>query len=60
MRPSKARLLKKDLEKDPDNIYARAMVLEIAINKHKKEARKKKEDDDLKEKIKVMEDEIKG
>lgn len=58
--PSKAKLLKKDLRKNPDNIYAKAMLLEIAMNKQKREASKNKEDDDLKEKIKAMEKEMEG
>lgn len=56
--PSLTRLLKKDLKQDKDNIYAKAVLLEVELKKHKRQKEANEERNRLEEKVKSMQDEL--
>jgi hypothetical protein len=56
--PKTEKILEKDLIKDPDNIYAKAILLKIHLKKKNKDSMKEKEESDLRERVKIMEDEL--
>ena len=58
--PNVDRLVERDLKKDPENIYAKTLLLERKLADQKRKAAEKKEHDDLSQKVKDMEDEMKA
>lgn len=57
--PKTERLLKKDLRKNPENLYAKALLLELKLKKKKKrDETRQKEEEQLRDKVKDMEEEV--
>lgn len=56
--PSTDRLLARDLEKDKDNLYAKAIMLQRKLVKRNKIVDKTKKDKDIEETIEKMEKEL--
>jgi hypothetical protein len=56
--PSIHGLLSKDLKKNPENVYAKSMLLERQLQRHREDARAEQERDDLAGQVKVMEEEL--
>lgn len=56
--PKTERLLKKDLRKNPENLYAKALLLELKLKKKKRDETRQKEEEQLRDKVKDMEEEV--
>jgi hypothetical protein len=56
--PRTEELLKKDLKKNPENVYAKAMLLERELKKRKASEDVEKERGELERKVKSMEEEL--
>lgn len=56
--PRAEKILKKDLKKNPENLYAKAMMLEINLKKQKASSEKEREESELRNRVKAMEEEI--
>ena len=56
--PSVSRLLQKDINKNPDNVFAKAMILERKVDQQSKQNERRQEKEELRTRIEEMEKQI--